>query len=48
MSKQEKLNILDFIDIIKNYPVLYDKTGIYAQNNEEKNMAWKVYIVKFK
>lgn len=41
---RDKLNIEEFIDIVKEYPVLYDKTGTFAQNNEEKNMAWKVNI----
>lgn len=42
MSNKKKLNISKFIDIIKEYPVLYDRTGTLAQNNEEKNTAWKV------
>lgn len=42
MSNKKKLNISKFIDIIKEYPVLYDRTGTLTQNNEEKNTAWKV------
>lgn len=42
MNKKENLNVVEFIDLVKEYPVLYDRS--LTQNHEEKNMAWKVKI----
>lgn len=43
MTKKLKTSVEELIDVVKEYPVLYDRANNVssAQANEEKSMAWK-------